>query len=120
MAMSKILIRWLVLVPLCIVLAIIALANRQMVTVHLDPTAAQPPLLPSLQVPLFMVIYGVLIAGIFLGGVATWLTQGRQRRQKRHWKGKAQRLETQQQEMREHQRREITEQQGLLESRQSP
>jgi len=86
---------WFVLVPLCVVLVLFALANRHSVPVRFDPFAASTATawLPEFAVPMFLVIYGALILGIILGGVAVWFTQGRQRREKRHWKREADRLE---------------------------
>ena len=93
--MFKRLVSWFILVPLSLVLVIFALANRQAVTVNFDPLPLQTPLLGSIEVPLFVVIYGVLIAGIVLGGFAAWFAQRGQRRQKRLWRREARTLEKQ-------------------------
>jgi uncharacterized integral membrane protein len=72
----------LILVPLAIALIVFAVANRQIVTVSLDPfDSAQPAL--SLRMPLFVLIFVFLILGVLLGGVAAWLRQGRHRRASR-------------------------------------
>ncbi len=72
----------LVLVPLAIVLIVFAAANREIVTVSLDPfDSAQPAL--SIRMPLFVLIFVFLIAGVLLGGFAAWLRQGRHRRASR-------------------------------------
>ena len=91
--MFKRLVSWFILLPLSLVLVVFALANRQMVTVNFDPLSLPSPLLPSFRVPLFIVIYLVLIAGIFLGGFAAWFAQRGQRRQKRLWRRQARTLE---------------------------
>jgi len=77
---------WLVLVPLSAVLIVFALANRQTITVNFDPLGTRTPLVPPLDLPLFVVIYVMLIVGVLLGGTAVWLTQGRNRREKRRLK----------------------------------
>ncbi len=72
----------LVLVPLAIALIVFAVANREIVTVSLDPfDPAQPAL--SVRMPLFVLIFVFLIAGVVLGGFAAWLRQGRHRRASR-------------------------------------
>ncbi len=91
--MFKRLVGWFILLPLSLVLVIFALANRQVVEVNFDPLSLPSPLLPSLQIPLFVVIYAVLIIGVFLGGVAAWFAQRDQRRQKRLWRRQARQLE---------------------------
>lgn len=72
----------LVLVPLAILLIVFAVANRAIVTVSFDPfDPAQPAW--SLRMPLFVLIFVFLIAGVLLGGFAAWLRQGRHRRASR-------------------------------------
>jgi uncharacterized integral membrane protein len=72
----------LVLVPLAIVLIAFAVANREIVTVSLDPfDSAQPAW--SVRMPLFVLIFVFLIGGVLLGGFAAWLRQRRHRRASR-------------------------------------
>jgi len=72
----------LILVPLAIVLIMFAVANREIVAVSLDPFDPVKPAL-SLRMPLFVLIFGFLILGVLLGGVAAWLRQGRHRQASR-------------------------------------
>ena len=72
----------LVLVPLAIVIVLLAMANRQAVTISLDPFLAEPPALALTQ-PLFLVILGAIIIGTVIGGAAAWLKQGKWRRSAR-------------------------------------
>ncbi|MBU1174212.1 MAG: DUF1049 domain-containing protein [Alphaproteobacteria bacterium] len=90
--MTKRLVGWFLLLPFAILLVLIALANRQSVRVGLDPFGLQTAWLPSFDVPLFAVIYAMLLVGVVLGGLATWLTQGRQRRERRRFRKEAERL----------------------------
>jgi len=75
----------LVLVPLAIVIIAFAVANRQLVTVSLDPFSADRPA-AVVTLPLFALIIVLLILGVVVGGVAAWLRQSQ-------WRRKARRLE---------------------------
>ena len=73
---------YLVLVPLAIVMLMFALANRQIVTVSFDPfSSAQPAL--SFTMPLFVLIFLLVILGVLIGGIAAWLRQSKWRRNAR-------------------------------------
>ena len=72
-------IRLIVLVPLGIILVALALANRADVLLSLDPIRPDTPS-ASITVPLFIALFGALILGIAIGGVATWIGQGKWRR----------------------------------------
>lgn len=67
-----------VLVPLAVLLVALALANRQTVTLSFDPFADEPTL--TVRSPLFLVVLTALAVGVIIGGVTTWLRQGRWRR----------------------------------------
>jgi uncharacterized integral membrane protein len=69
----------LILVPLAVVIIAFAVANRQIVTVSLDPFSADAPA-ASLTLPLFALIIVLLIIGVIVGGVAAWLRQSKWRR----------------------------------------
>jgi len=91
--MFKRIVGWFVLVPLCAVLIVFALANRQLVVVNFNPLAPSDGLVASgVGVPLFLVIFGVLLVGVILGGIATWFAQGPRRRDERHYKRETERL----------------------------
>ena len=68
----------LILVPLTVVLIAFAVANRQNIIVSLDPLDRTDPTL-SFSMPLFALILAFLIGGVIVGGIATWLRQGRWR-----------------------------------------
>jgi hypothetical protein len=68
-----------VTIPAAAVLVALAIANRQPVTVSFDPFDPSDPNL-AVTVPLYLVGFMVLIAGVVLGGIAAWLKQGRRRR----------------------------------------
>jgi uncharacterized integral membrane protein len=69
----------LILVPLAVVIVAFAVANRQIVTVSLDPFSAEHPA-ASVTLPLFGLIIALLIVGVLIGGIAAWLRQARWRR----------------------------------------
>jgi uncharacterized integral membrane protein len=68
-----------ILIPLAIVIIAFAVANRQIVTVSLDPFSSEHPA-SSLTLPLFALILVLLIVGVVIGGVAAWLRQAKWRR----------------------------------------
>jgi uncharacterized integral membrane protein len=72
----------LLLIVLGLVLISFAVANRQIVTVSLDPFDQANPALVVSQ-PLYLVVFVVLIAGVVIGGCAAWLRQARWRRRAR-------------------------------------
>lgn len=69
----------LIVVPLAVILIAFAVANRQAVTVSLDPFSAGAPA-ASLTLPLFALVIALLIIGVVIGGTAAWLRHGRWRR----------------------------------------
>ena len=81
----------LILFPLAVLIVLLAMANRQAVTISLDPFLADTPAL-ALSQPLFLVILGAVIVGVVIGGVAAWLKQGKWRRAARLAHGEARTL----------------------------
>lgn len=91
--MIRRLIGWFVLVPLCLVLIVFALANRHLVAVNLNPLSLDGAVAaPGYGVPLFVVIYLVLLVGVLMGGVATWFAQSHHRAEKRRLRRESERL----------------------------
>ena len=81
---------WLVLVPLCLGLIVFALANRHFVAVNVNPFGAvDNATTPGYGVPMFVVLYVVLLIGVLLGGIATWFAQGHHRKREKHWRREA-------------------------------
>jgi uncharacterized integral membrane protein len=79
-----------ILLPLAIVMIAFAVANRQIVTVSLDPFGGSDS---GLSLPLFVLIILLLIIGVLIGGLAAWVRQGK-------WRGAALRAERQLQALR--------------------
>ncbi len=76
---------WIVLAPLAGVVLLFAVANRNWVTVSLDPFSADAPAY-AVELPMFLLIFIALIAGVIIGGVAVWFG-------KMHWRLAAHRAE---------------------------
>lgn len=70
---------WIVVVPLAIVIIAFAVANRQIVTVSFDPFNSASPAY-AVPLPLFILIFALVILGVVVGGVAAWLRQSKWRR----------------------------------------
>jgi uncharacterized integral membrane protein len=68
-----------VLVPLAFLILLFALANRQWISVSLDPFSAHEPAL-AVSLPVFFVVLLAVMAGVMIGGTATWLSQAKWRR----------------------------------------
>jgi uncharacterized integral membrane protein len=69
----------LIIVPLGLIFVVFAVANRHFVTVSFDPFTTTDPAL-AVSLPLFVLIIAAAIAGVVVGGCATWLGQRRWRR----------------------------------------
>ncbi len=60
------------LVPAVVIAAIVAVANRGLVTVSLDPFSDTHPAI-VLQMPLYVLVFLTLLLGVILGALATAL-----------------------------------------------
>ena len=76
-----------IVIPLLIVVVGFAVANRQAVTVSFDPFSSAEPAY-AVTLPLFVIIFVLLIVGVIIGGVAAWMRQGA-------WRRSAKRLDAQ-------------------------
>ncbi len=89
----------LLVVPLAVVLIALAIANRKPVTLTLDPFGGAESML-AFDLPLFFLLLSAFAVGLIVGGFATWLGQGKWRRnakvrsrEAREWRRQADRLE---------------------------
>ena len=64
----------LILVPLGLIAILFAVANREIITVSFDPFNSEAPAF-ALSAPLFLAIILMVMLGVLIGGIATWLTQ---------------------------------------------
>ncbi|WP_295813095.1 LapA family protein [uncultured Nitratireductor sp.] len=72
----------LVLVPLAVIIIALAVANRAMIPFTIDPFNPGNPAL-TVQWPLFTYLFASAALGMVVGSLATWLRQGRYRRDAR-------------------------------------
>lgn len=73
--------RYLFLAVLAICLITVALANRQFVTLRLLPTdmAAFSGVNYAIELPLFAIVFGGIVAGLLIGFVWEWLREHKHR-----------------------------------------
>jgi uncharacterized integral membrane protein len=75
-----------IVVPIAAVIIAFAVANRQTVTVSFDPFSSTSPAYAA-TLPLFVIVFAVLILGVLVGGIAAWMRQSK-------WRRTARRLDT--------------------------
>ena len=73
---------WIVLLPVLVIMAVFAIANRRPVTIDFDPLPV------TMEMPLFLLVFGIFLLGVLGGGGAAWWRQ-------RHWRQEARRLKRQ-------------------------
>lgn len=88
----------LILIPVIFIVVALAVANRHVVRLVLDPLSPENPM-AALEAPFFIYMFAALLVGVLLGGTATWFTQrkwrkaARQRSMEAHeWRREAERL----------------------------
>jgi hypothetical protein len=67
-----------VFVPLAVILIALAVANREMVAFTVDPFNPGNPAL-TVTLPFFIFLFLALGLGMIVGGIVTWIRQGRYR-----------------------------------------
>ncbi|MQB35537.1 LapA family protein [Agrobacterium tumefaciens] len=80
--MSKKIINLIILLPLAVILVILCVANRQSVTLALNPFRPEDGVL-SFTAPFFVFLFLAVIFGVLLGSAATWFAQGKHRKRAR-------------------------------------
>ena len=70
----------LIVLPLAAMIVLFAIANRQIVTVRLDPFETGLLPIEAVTLPLFVVLFITGLVGVLAGGTAAWLAQGKHRR----------------------------------------
>jgi hypothetical protein len=79
----KRLFNWIVGVPLAVLAIVFAVANRQWITVSLDPIQRDAPRI-SIDMPMWVLLFCGIFLGIMAGWLATWFAQGKWRRATRN------------------------------------
>lgn len=85
------LIRWAIRLLLLVLFVAFAIANREAVTVSLDPLPVAWP------VPLFLVVFAAMFVGFVAGGGVAWMRGGRWRQRARSAERERRRMESEQQ-----------------------
>ena len=92
----------LILVPIAIVVLAFSIANRTVVSISFDPFSNPDTSGAIIMAPMFVIFFLTLMVGVLIGGVATWFTQGGNRRKARvardeaeHWQDEVRRLREQ-------------------------
>ncbi len=85
------LLRWLVLVPLAILLVLLAVANRAPVTLSLDPFSREAPAF-AFTLPLFVALFAAVALGVVIGGIAAGIGRMRWRYRARKAEREAEKL----------------------------
>jgi hypothetical protein len=84
----------LMLGPLAVLIVLFAVANRERIVLSLDPFSSGSPLLSTPPVPLCFVVLLPLMAGVIVGGFATFLGQRKWRRLARENDAEVRRLQS--------------------------
>lgn len=80
--MAKKIVNLLILLPLGVILIIFCVANRQVVTLALNPFRPEDQVL-AFNAPLFVLLFIALIIGMLVGSAVTWLSQAKHRKRAR-------------------------------------
>jgi hypothetical protein len=75
--------RWLIGLPIAIIVIAFAVANRQMVSLSFDPLSQPGNAVASLNVPLWLLFFLGTFLGILLGWIGCWRAQGKWRKRAR-------------------------------------
>ncbi|WP_284179374.1 LapA family protein [Rhabdaerophilum sp. SD176] len=86
------LLKFLLLLPVAILLVLFGVANRQIVSLVIDPLSPPAEAL-RVSVPLFLFFFGTLAVGAVIGSMVTWLAQGRHRKAERQFRRERDRLQ---------------------------
>jgi uncharacterized integral membrane protein len=92
-------IKALILLPVAVLAVLFAVANRAPVTLSFDPFSQDAPEFTT-SLPLFAAIFAAVMVGTVIGGVATWLAQGKHRRARRQYRREVQHLRTETERLR--------------------
>jgi hypothetical protein len=66
--------KWVILLPVLLAVVLLAVANDQSVTVHLNPFDKSDPVL-KVDLALYQLFFIVLVLGVLIGGFIVWLNR---------------------------------------------
>lgn len=84
-------IRLLAIVPIAIGVIVLAVVNRGPLTLRYLPAQFGDF---TVTVPVFVALLGAVMAGVLVGGMASWWAQGRHRQLERAYRREAEKLKT--------------------------
>ena len=91
--------KWIVLLPVLLVALLLAVANTDLVSIHLDPFDSNDPALTA-ELALYQLVFMVFALGALVGGFVVWVNQHKYRRGARQsgetaalWQARAERAE---------------------------
>jgi len=93
------LVNWIVGLPVAIVVIAFAVANRQWVTVSFDPFSRDQPF-AAIEMPMWLLFFGGILAGLVCGWIAAWLAQGKWRKAARQGRIELLRAQTEHEQLR--------------------
>ena len=73
--------KWVILLPVLLAVVLLAVANDQTVTLHLNPFDKADPVL-KVDLALYQVGFLVFILGVLIGGFVVWSSAARRRRRR--------------------------------------
>ena len=100
MSMIRKIIAIVILLPLGLLILALAMANREIVTVSFDPFSTTDRAF-ELRLPLYMLLFVLVIAGVIIGGIAAWLKQAKTRRAARRLESELRQARAEAQQLRE-------------------
>ena len=72
-------VKWVILLPILLAVVLLAVANDQTVTVHLNPFDKSDPVL-KVDLALYQIGFLVFVIGVLFGGVIVWSRQRKYQR----------------------------------------
>lgn len=105
-----------ILIPIAVILIALAVANRHSVPLRLDIFNPQNPAL-TINAPFYLWLLAAVAFGILAGGIASWFSQGKHRRQERKYKREADKLRYEVEDRRRRSGEDVSGEQSLVLSR---
>jgi uncharacterized integral membrane protein len=85
--------RWVVGLPIVILVVSFAIANRRWTTLSFDPFTQDAPRV-SMDLPLWLLFFIGIFVGLIVGWIGAWLAQGKHRKAAREARREAQALQS--------------------------
>jgi uncharacterized integral membrane protein len=82
--------RWMVGLPIVIFVVAFAVANRKWVTLSFNPFTQD---VPSLDMPLWLLVFLGIVVGAIVGWIGSWLAQGKHRKAARDARSEVSKLQ---------------------------